>query len=140
MQCRVRTFQGWGCSDHLGQKDHIPRNGRKHTFIPGPNTTAYGLVSRAHSPKDPGEHGHTTQFQSPQSGPLGYTAGGGGEQSPVPEKQHKRKVPGEPQDVKYCPSYRVGTQQQQLQEIPALAVFGPGYRAILKARPAAEVV
>ena len=40
----------------------------------------------------------------------------------------------------YCPSYRVGTQQQQLWEIPALAIFGPGYRAILKARPAAEVV
>lgn len=71
---------------------------------------------------------------------MGSTAGGGGKQSPVPEEQHRRKVPGEPQDVMYCPSYRVGTQQQQLWEIPALAIFGPGYRAILKARPVAEVV
>lgn len=70
---------------------------------------ACGLVSTAHSPEDPGEHGHTTQFQSPQRGSLGSTAGGGGEQSLVPEEQHRQKVPGEPQDVMCCPSYRVGT-------------------------------
>lgn len=49
------------------------------------------------------------------------------EQGPYPNGQRREKVPGEPQDTGGVLTMGL---KQQLREIPALAITGPGYRAI----------
>lgn len=130
------NLPGIGVSDHPGHKYHIPRNGRKHSFIsaptlPGPNTTAHHLVSTGHSPEGPTEHSPIIQHHRSSKG-VALGAGGGGEQGPDPREQHREKAPGEPWDMMWNPSYGI--------EAAAVggAITGPGYRAI-NARTATSV-
>lgn len=115
---------------------HVTKWKKAHLYsaptLLGPNATAQGLVSTAHSPKDHSEHSPTIQHHgSLKRGSLGSTAGGDEEQGPGPKEQVREKAPGESQDKMWHPSYGV---KAALWEVLPLAVTDPGYRAIPKVR------
>lgn len=102
--------------DPPGQRNtHTTWNGRKHTFIstptPTPKTQHHCAWPDAHSaqPRGSSEQSPTLQHHRSLKGAPVSTAGGDGEQGPDPK-------------------------EQQLREVPALAITGPGYRAIAKGR------
>lgn len=75
---------------------------------PKPNTTALGLVPTVHSPEDPVNKAPHCSITHPLKG-VPVSTGGDGEQG-------------------------LGPKEQQLREVPALAITGPGYRAIAQGR------